>query len=160
MSAIIETLRNYITSNPTIQKDFNEALNTTLSSYIPILVQYRIKAIDDYLNFHESMLSWRLSEDESGEKIYDILSHFYYILSLFYCILSLFYYVLDLLPDTYQTPIYPTGGWTWLSQWLVDYSKEIGKWFDTPESLGEATLTSFWNAKNYHMQDYILPLGG
>ncbi|KIJ34061.1 hypothetical protein M422DRAFT_782994 [Sphaerobolus stellatus SS14] len=125
--------------------DFNKALNTALSSNIPILVQYRIKTVDNYLNFHESMLSWRPSEDESSEKIYGILSLFY---------------VLHLLPNTYQTPICLTGGWTWLSQWLVDYSKEIGKWFDTPESLGEATLTSFWNAKNYHMQNYIVPPSG
>ncbi|KIJ34058.1 hypothetical protein M422DRAFT_35236 [Sphaerobolus stellatus SS14] len=119
MSAVVETLRTYITSNPTIQQDFNKALNTALSSNIPILVQYRIKT-------HP----------------------------------VLFYYVLDLLPNTYQTPIHPTGGWTWLSQWLVEYSKEIGKWLHTPESLGEVILTSFWNAKNYHMRDYIVPLAG
>ena len=75
--------------------------------------------------------------------------------------LCLFYFVIDLQPvSVYQTPIDPTGPWTWLSQWLVDYAQDIGKFHNTRASLTAESLQTFRDCEAYAVQDYVEPEGG
>jgi len=73
------------------------------------------------------------------------------------------YFVVDLPPvRAYQTPIQPDSvePWRWLSQWLIEWVKEVGKFADDPKSITEASLDSFYKAKDYHMEDYPPPPEG
>ncbi|KAH9923440.1 phosphatidylserine decarboxylase-domain-containing protein [Epithele typhae] len=50
--------------------------------------------------------------------------------------------------------------WQWLSDWLVRYALEMGKWMSTPESITPEHIATFYAAPSYHMQDYPVPIGG
>ena len=95
------------------------------------------------------MLIWSPEENSAGDYVY------YHLCT--------FYFLLDLAPVlALQTPIHPSSvpPWIWLSQWLIDYSKQVGLFLDTPESISPKTLATFYAASGYHMEDYPVPEGG
>ncbi|KAI0639959.1 phosphatidylserine decarboxylase-domain-containing protein [Trametes polyzona] len=103
----------------------------------------------DYLDYFESYLHWLPCENKEASAIYDRM--------------CLFYYVMNKPPlSAWRTPIDPSSRppWTWLSQWCIEYSKEIGKAMNAPGSLTPETLQSFYASPAYHMDDYIVPPGG
>ncbi|CAL1709658.1 unnamed protein product [Somion occarium] len=148
-SDIVQTLKDFLNNpvNDQFKKDFKQAFKLALTYDVPQFKEYGINTFDDYLNYMEDFLKWVPTENKDGKSVY------YHI--------CMFYFVLDLSPiKEYQTPIVPSAPWTWLSQWIIDYAQEVGKFLDTPESFTPASLKTFQEAKSYRMQDYIEPVGG
>ncbi|KAI3327428.1 hypothetical protein F4824DRAFT_508160 [Ustulina deusta] len=100
-----------------------------------------IQKLEDFYDFMDNLLRWVPAETADGREVYRRLCLFYFIFAQ---------------PDVYryQTAISPeTANQTlsWLSNWLVHYAQELGKFLDTPASLTEESLNSFKAAESYHM---------
>ncbi|KAK7683785.1 hypothetical protein QCA50_013161 [Cerrena zonata] len=148
-SKIVDTLREFLArpDNEQFLADFKESFQTALTLDIPQFKKYGIRTFDDYINYYESYLTWIPTENNDGTCVYNHI--------------CMFYVVLDLNPvSTWQTPIVPSGPWMWLSQWIIDYAQEMGKWMDTPDSLTPASLQSFRESPPYCVENYIEPDGG
>ncbi|KAH9855378.1 phosphatidylserine decarboxylase-domain-containing protein [Lenzites betulinus] len=142
-SNIVQELRDYLYRNPEFKADFQESLNKALGYGIPEFAKEGIKTLSDYLDFYEGLLKWVPTENVDGTAVYYRL--------------CMFYFVLDLFPlAAHQSPINPSTAspYTWLSEWIIRYAKDIGKWMDSPESISEASVNTFCNTESYHMWDY------
>ena len=154
MSDLIKRLLNRLDDDEEFKWAFNEAFQWSRKLGVPQFAEYHINTLDDYINFYEKMLKWSPRENDTADNIYNHL--------------CMFYFVIDQEPvKRHQSAIQPWSGWKWLSQWLIDYSKELGNFMDTPESLTRETLDSFYIKggpdspyEKYHMQDYTPPVGG
>ncbi|KAF4620836.1 hypothetical protein D9613_001233 [Agrocybe pediades] len=144
-SAIVNALVSYINQRPDVKEAFNAAFDKAAST--GILKEYNISTLDDYFVFYDNLLKWTPRENSTGTQVYEYICLSYFILDQ--------YPVVEL-----QTPIMPQGGWTWLSQWIISYAKEVGKFMDTPESINDETLKTFYASEAYHMDDYVVPEGG
>ena len=125
MGDVMQQLRDHLSSNPDFAIAFEAAFKLAKDKNIPQFTEYGI-------GYYETMLKWTPSETLDGKNIY------YH--------LCMFYFVIDPLPvKLYQTPIRPTSvpPWTWLSQWIISYANEMGKYMDEPESLTRASLATF-----------------
>ncbi|KAI1151481.1 putative phosphatidylserine decarboxylase [Nemania diffusa] len=109
-----------------------------------------ITTLDKFFIYMDTLLKWVPCETCDGKEVYRKL--------------CLFYFVFDQLPIyKYQTAIKPENAnkdLSCLSNWLVSYAQELGKFHDTPESLTVDSLKSFKEAESYHMDQYIEPHGG
>ncbi|KAJ8133557.1 hypothetical protein O1611_g53 [Lasiodiplodia mahajangana] len=110
-----------------------------------------IQTLDDFYRYmDDDLLKWVPHETSDGQEVYRRLCKFYFVFG-------------QTVVYKYQTPIEPDSAnqdLTWLSEWLVRYAQELGKFMDTPESLTEESLETFKRAPKYHMGDYIEPHGG
>ncbi|KAK7678019.1 hypothetical protein QCA50_018959 [Cerrena zonata] len=146
-SDIVQILRDYLDDNPEFRKDFESAFRLALTYNIKQFDDFAIRTLDDYLNHYESYVKWIPIENNDGNKVY------YH--------LCLFHFVLDLPPlKQHQSPVDPKSHWTWLSQWIVDFSKAIGRFHDTPESITPESLQTFRDCPKYSLDDYQEPEGG
>ncbi|KAI8955673.1 putative phosphatidylserine decarboxylase [Xylaria longipes] len=109
-----------------------------------------IETLGDFYNFLNSFLTWVPFEGSGGREIYKKLCLFYFIFGR----KSVYPLQTEIKPSTAGQPL------TWLSDWLVRYAQEIGKFMDTPESLTEESLETFRKEPAYHMEDYLEPHGG
>ncbi|OJT12055.1 Phosphatidylserine decarboxylase proenzyme 3 [Trametes pubescens] len=142
-SDVVQKLRDYLDKDPVFKAEFEQALETAKSYDIPEFEEWGIVTLADYLNYYESFLKWVPSENKDGTFV---LYH-----------ICMFYFVLDMLPLVLrQSPIDPStrSPYTWLSEWIIEYAKEMGKWMDSTDSISDATIESFYQAESYHMQDY------
>ncbi|OJT14035.1 Phosphatidylserine decarboxylase proenzyme 3 [Trametes pubescens] len=143
-SNVVQELRDFLDTNPAFKADFEQAFENAKAKGIPEFQEWCIETLADYLDYYESFLKWVPSENKDGTSV------FYHI--------CMFYLVLDTPPLVqHQSPIHPStqsSNYTWLSKWIIKYAKEMGKWMDSTESISEATIDSFYQAKSYHMQDY------
>ena len=144
-SEIVKSLVNYVNDRPDVKQAFENAFATAAAT--GILAKYNISTLDQYFAFYDETTRWVPKENVGGTEIYERL--------------CLFYFVIDQSPIfQYQTPVNPAGGWTWLSQWLVNYAQEVGKFMDTTQSITAETLQTFYDSPAYHMQDYPKPDAG
>jgi len=60
--------------------------------------------------------------------------------------------------SSFQTPIVPSSvaPWTWLSNWIISYSIEIGSFHNTPQSLTSAAIQTFYDAVSYNPPDFTM----
>ena len=113
-----------------------------------------IKTLDDYFDWCESNLHWVPKEDPEGDVVYQHV--------------TMFYFLLDQPPvKELQTPIIPSQlkgnvmpPLTPLSEWMRRFVISLGMWMDTPESLDEAAVKSYYDSPRYNMGDYKVPKGG
>ncbi len=149
MSDIVEKLKEYLCDHPHVYAAFDLAVQIALRMNVPQLAQWGIYNLDDYLKFYEKFLHWMPVERFDGKNVY------YHI-----CI---FYFILDLPPlKDLQTSILPTSKapYTWLSDWIIEFAKDMGKNMDKPESLTKESLQTFYDSPIYRMEDYPVPKGG
>ncbi|KAI0356055.1 hypothetical protein OH77DRAFT_1520612 [Trametes cingulata] len=142
-STIVDKLRDQLAQSPDFQADFEQAFEKAKASGIPQFQEWGISTLDDYINYYESFLKWVPTENADGTVV---LYH-----------ICMFYFVLDLIPMiNRQSPILPSSvsPYTWLSQWIIDYAMEMGKFMDSPDSITEEAIDTFYQAPSYHMQDY------
>ena len=135
--ASIQKLRDYLDADKSIKEAFEKSLDNAHTYDIPEVDA--IETVDDLIKFYEELLTWIPSEDAPGDAVYNKL--------------CLFYFVLDLPPlAKYQTPIDPNSKapWKWLSNWLIEYSLELGSFMNTPESLTPESLATFYTAEKYN----------
>ncbi|OSD06227.1 hypothetical protein PYCCODRAFT_1093411 [Trametes coccinea BRFM310] len=146
---IVQKLKDYLDDYPDFGNDFRKSFEAARAENIAEFEDHNIRTLEDYLDDIDNFLDWVPCENQDGT-----------VLNTRMC---LFYYLLNKPPvNRWLTPIDPSSRppWTWLSQWAIDYAKEVGKAMNAPGSLTEDTLQSFYNCPAYHMQDYVVPPGG
>ena len=148
-ASIVQRLVDHIDQN-NLRSAFEDAVKTALSYNIPELHTLGISSAETFFDYVNSLLTWVPQEDLEGKDVYYRLVVFYFIFDQ---------------PSfsTQQTPIEPTSAGqplSWFSGWLVDYAKAMGSFLDTPESLTDASLQTFYESPKYNMGDYLEPRGG
>lgn len=146
---IVRKLRSYLYDQQFVMSEFERAFEIAKKSGLPLFQEWKIETVDDYLNYYDSFVKWRPTETQDGTFVYNHICFFYFVLGQ------------DPLSGM-QSPIRPTthSPYTWLSQWIIDYAKEMGKWMDTTDSISEDTIKTFCDATDYRMQDYERPPDG
>ncbi|KAK8143587.1 hypothetical protein G3M48_007033 [Beauveria asiatica] len=153
-SPVVQDLANAINGNDGWLGRFNGAiLSAKAASPDDYKDIHEKTALPDFLSFIDDFLRWVPNVNPDVKAMDDVMER-----------LGKFYFVFDQ-EQVYklQTPITPAnaeGPLSWLSNWLATYALELGNFMDTPESLTRASLRSFYNRPDYHMEDYIQPRGG
>lgn len=146
---IVQQLVDYLQANPKVQNQFEQSFQLALSTGLQEFTDYNIKTLDDYINYMDVYVNWIPTETVTGR---NVVQH-----------ICLFYFILDLPPvNQQQSPIDPsvTPPYRWLSEWLIQYAQVMGTWMDTPASITDASVATFYSAPSYHMDDYPVPTGG
>ncbi len=110
-----------------------------------------LKTLEDWYDWLDKFLVWVPVEDNYGTLVYDHLVKFYYIFDQ--------QPVFSLMTPEVPTPEQPKK-LTQLSEWIVKYIREEGKFLDTPASLTPESLATFYASPAYHMGEYECPHGG
>lgn len=113
-----------------------------------------IRTLDDYFDWCESNLHWVPKEDPEGDIVYQHV--------------TMFYFLLDQSPvKELQTPIIPSKlkdnvmpPLSPLSEWMRKFVVSLGMWMDSPESLTDEAVQSYYDSPRYNMSDYEMPKGG
>lgn len=149
-SPIMQKLIDYFAENPAFKKDFDQSFTLARRTGLEEFDELNIHNVDDYLRYMQEYLNWvpfengDVAQKKDGNNVY---MH-----------ICMFYFILDLPPiRDHQNPIDPStkSPYRWLSQWLIDYAIEMGKWMDDPRSFNDEALQTFRNSPNYRIQDYI-----
>lgn len=150
-SPIVQELLDLIQKNGW-QDKFQKALD---ACHALNTIEYEnIKTLDDYYDWLEGELHWVPVENTKGTVVYEHV--------------TMFYFLLDQRPvKELQTPIIPSKlkdnvmpELTPLSAWMRKFIISFGAWMDTPESLTEEAVKSYYAAPRYKMDDYEMPEGG
>ncbi|KAI0631145.1 phosphatidylserine decarboxylase-domain-containing protein [Trametes polyzona] len=141
-SRIVQQLRDRIDQDSEFKEDFEKAIVEVKAYNLPEFDN--IKTLDDYLTYCESYLRWVPRENSDGTSIFAHICRLYFVLNQ----PSMVGYQSQISPDTYPP-------YTWLSEWLIQYAKEMGRWMDSPESINEESIRTFYNTPSYHMEDYV-----
>ncbi|RLL97948.1 hypothetical protein CFD26_106106 [Aspergillus turcosus] len=109
-----------------------------------------IHCLEDYFRFINNQLYWVPSKAAQPKDILFRICKVWFILDQ---------------PSVaaYQGPTRPETSrqhdkLTWLSDWIVQFSKEIGAFMDSPASA--ASLDTFRASPAYNIEDYVEPRGG
>ncbi|CAD6448282.1 34ded611-1e21-4ff7-ab8f-2b65f9492e9a [Sclerotinia trifoliorum] len=122
--------------------DLDTAVRNALKYDIPDMVTYGIISGKGFLDFADWLVrGWIPTETTHGRDIYYILCMFYFVLAQD----PLGVRQTSILPKNVGKPLTP------LSDWLVRYAQEIGKFMDQPESWNETSLTSYRNSPQYRV---------
>jgi len=146
-SPIVQELVNKLNDESRFKQAMQDSF--ALAHKTGLTEKLNIHSLDDYYGYMDKYLKWIPTETSTGRNVY---MH-----------ICMFYFVIDMPPvRDWQNPIEPgqKAPWLWLSEWLIKYAKEVGKWMDTPESISPETLQTFYTAPSYHMEDYPVPSGG
>ena len=150
-SPIVQELIDMIAKNGW-QDKFQKALD---ACHAANTIEYEpIKTLEDYFDWCESNLHWVPREDPEGDIVYQHV--------------TMFYYLLDQSPvKELQTPITPSTlkgnvmpPLTPLSEWMRRFVVSLGMWMDSPESIDDAAVKSYYDSPRYNMGDYDMPNGG
>jgi phosphatidylserine decarboxylase len=148
-SIVLEFAR-WISSSPTHEKDFNEAIRTATSHSTADLRDQNITYLLSFLDFLTMYLEWTPTEIVDGRNVYR------------QCLIS--YFVLNQ-PSVidYQNKRYPGSSSepsTWLSQWMISFGLAFGAYKDTPASMNEKSMATFRDATKFKVGDYMEPEAG
>ncbi|KAI5925224.1 putative phosphatidylserine decarboxylase [Camillea tinctor] len=146
-SKIVQDLINYINDNG-LKRDFDDSVAKALSFNIKEMKILNIIDATSFFSYADKLLKWVPQEQFDGKDVY------YHLV--------IFYFIFNQPPfSEQQTPIQPDKiPLSWVSRWLVEYAKEMGKFLDQPESLTEETLKTFASTPSYKLDNYIKPRGG
>lgn len=120
-SAIVQKLIHHTAENPPFKTAFKQPLDLAHATGLDAFKTYNIHTANDYIRNMDEHLKWIPIENKTGRNVYEHI--------------CLFYFILDLPPvREFQSPIDPASKfpWRWLSEWLIEYALDVGKWMDTP----------------------------
>ncbi|CAG8729383.1 1015_t:CDS:1, partial [Dentiscutata heterogama] len=142
---IIQGLINMITRNPWEDK-FVKAVSDAHKTGVEDMVN--IITLTDYYNFLHYLLLWVPTENEPGSLVSNMLCAMYFVLD-------------QKSVKPLQSPIipssYPPPPLTELSQWIVYFACVMGQFLNTPQSLTEESLKTFYMSDKYNMSSYEPP---
>ncbi|CAG8663246.1 phosphatidylserine decarboxylase-related protein [Gigaspora rosea] len=110
-----------------------------------------IKTLPDFYDYLHYFLTWVPREDDTGNLVHNMMSIMYFVLDQ---------ESVKSLQSPIQPSSYPNQPLTELSQWIVYFSFALGQFLNTPESLTEESLRSFYNTESYSMNLYEAPREG
>lgn len=131
--------------------DLEIAVQNALKYDIPELEKYGVTSAKGFLDFANWLIEgWIPTETTKGRDIYYII-----------CI---FYFVLAQEPlGSRQTPIHPDSvgkPLTPLSDWVVQFAKDVGAHLSQESSIQQASLLGFWNAPTFRLYEAKVPENG
>ncbi|CAG8797290.1 12558_t:CDS:1, partial [Racocetra persica] len=145
---IIQGLMNMIKRNDWESK-FAKAVSDAHKTGVEDMTT--IVTLNDYYNFLQYLVMWVPREDETGSLVYNMLCTMYFVLD-------------QESVKPLQSPIkpssYPPEPLSELSQWIVYFACMMGQFLNTPQSLTEESLKTFYETKEYHMNIYEAPRDG
>ncbi|CCG08322.1 phosphatidylserine decarboxylase [Pararhodospirillum photometricum] len=147
MHKVVEELRSLIAENNWEDK-FDVAIRKAGSYNIPQL--RHIKTLEDYLTWMDNLLQWQPIENYLGREIYNRICEFYFILNQ-EPVRGLQNRVI---PAQQSAPLTP------LSQWIVAFADAWGEYLDTPESISDASILTFYASPPFNMDEYMPPPSG
>ena len=154
---IVAKLERRIKRDTKVKDDFNAAIEA--AQKVDLYNFKKLKgwrSYKDYLDWLDELLEWTPHQKGDSRNVYNHIVRFYYIL--------------DQKPlKKYQSSIHPEiqeegaalrqveedPKLKWLSQWMVAFAKEWGKFMDTPESAER--IKSFKNDKFFTWDTYMPP---
>ena len=144
---IVQELIDMIAKNGW-QSKFDEAFKKAKALNV---VEFEdIKTLEDYFDWINAQLTWAPFEKADGREVYRHVCKFYFLLQQSP--------VAELqnavVAHDSEEPLTP------LSDWIVRWVTELGKFMDTPESLTPETEKTFYDTPAYNMHEYIRPRGG
>ncbi|KAL8723902.1 MAG: hypothetical protein Q9181_007092 [Wetmoreana brouardii] len=143
---VVKQLEDHIKNTPGWGKRFEDAVKSSHDS--GIVEMQAITTTSEYLNKINEWLYWVPRENEEGRDVYNRICLFYYVIN-------------QPTVKPLQDPIEPAAiniQNSWLTDWMHAYADELGKWLDTPESMG--AIDTFWKSPPYNMNEYVEPRGG
>ena len=144
---IVQELVDYLSANPAFNAAFEQSFKKARAINLDEWTKNDINSVTDYIQYMNTYVHWVPREDTCenahGTNVCgkDVYNH-----------ICLFYLVLDLPPlRDYQNLIHPSSRnpWTWLSEWLIRYAQEMGRWMDKPGSITPDTLQTFVDCPAY-----------
>ena len=146
LNTVVKQLDDHIRNTPGWSKSFDLAVKRAHDT--GIIEMQSINSTSDYLNKINEWLYWIPKENEEGRDVYNRICLFYFVMNQ---------------PSVkrFQDPIEPAAiniKNSWLTDWMHTYADELGKWLDSPESIGE--IDTFWKSPPYNMKEYVEPRGG
>lgn len=135
MSPIIIKLLGYIEKIPGWYLRFTDAIDITIQYNLSEFVS--ISNLYDWLQWCNELLFWI----PTGENLDDKITAFYFVLNQ---------------PSVkeLQINIKEPSKLTLLSEWMVEYAQELGKFLDSTESLTSESLQTFYEMPEFHMDEY------
>ena len=143
---VVKQLEDHIRNTSGWGRRFDDAVK--MAHDTGIVEMQSINTTSDYLNKINEWLYWVPRENEEGRDVYNRICLFYFVMN-------------QPTVKPLQDPIRPEAinmQNSWLTEWMHTYADELGKFLDTPESIGE--IQSFKDSKPYNMKEYIEPRGG
>ena len=146
LNSVVKELDDHIKNTSGWTKRFDDAVKAAHNS--GIVEMQNINTTSEYLDKINEWLYWVPKENEEGRDVYNRICLFYFVMN-------------QPTVKSLQDPIEPSAinkKNSWLSEWMHTYADELGKFLDTPESIGE--IKTFWDSPPYNMKEYIEPRGG
>ena len=143
---VVKNLEDHIKNTPGWTQRFEDAVKKSQDS--GIIEMQAVNSTSDYLQKINEWLYWVPKENEEGRDVYNRICLFYYVMN-------------QPTVKELQDPIDPAAiniQNSWLTDWMHTYADELGKFLDSPESMGE--IQTFWDSPPYNMKEYIEPRGG
>ncbi|KAF7165606.1 hypothetical protein CNMCM6106_001687 [Aspergillus hiratsukae] len=147
-SPLVTDLRRWIMSDLKRKDDFEVAITTARSHNTTEMQD--IQCLEDYFRFINDQLHWVPSEAAQPKDILFRICKVWFVLDQ----PSVAAYQGPTWPETSRRP----DKLTWLSDWMVQFSKGIGTFMDSPASA--ASLDTFRASPAYNIEDYLEPRGG
>ncbi|CAG8592296.1 23527_t:CDS:1 [Cetraspora pellucida] len=145
---VIQGLINMIKRNSWEDK-FVKAVSDAHKTGVEDMVN--IITLTDYYNFLHYLVLWVPTENETGSLVYNMLCTMYFVLD-------------QKSVKPLQSPIkpssYPPPPLTELSQWIIYFACVMGQFLNTPQSLTEESLKTFYMSNKYNMSIYEPPRDG
>lgn len=145
---IVEELRQLIDMKKDWKQAFEKAICNAQKAGVPEMDD--ILSVEDYLWYINELVRWVPRENSEGREVLDRICKFYFILDQ----PSLLELQTRIEPADAPPPSTP------LSDWMVRYAREMGKFLGTPASLTPDSLKTFRESPNYNLDEYIEPDGG
>ncbi|KAL9080032.1 MAG: hypothetical protein Q9157_001116 [Trypethelium eluteriae] len=127
-------------------------METAVQSKVPQFDDWGIGDSDAFLRFLSGFLTWVPTETTNGKLIYNAQCLVYFVFGQ--APLNASPYQNDIASSSIGQPLFK------LSQFIVDFAKEVGSWMSTANSLAKASIATFQASPLYNYAEADLPSGG
>ncbi|PHH59968.1 hypothetical protein CDD81_2327 [Ophiocordyceps australis] len=151
-TALVQHLADTVDKDSALLQAFNSAIASSKQAAPDTYAD--IETFADFLGFMDMFVTW-VPRANPDVRVVDDVMH----------LLGKFHFVFDQdelrrLSQTWTTAGNVKEPIPWLAEWLVLYSRQMGVFMDSRQSLTKESLQTFCRRQDYHMEDYIEPPEG